>query len=503
MRGRRWKEYLFIGHRWIGVAVCVFVVLWFASGLVMMYVGYPSPDFRERLAKLAPLDARDAIVPLAFAWKALPADEVPTEVILQKIAGRPIYKFSTRDGVLIVDARTGKLRGRVSEDDALAAAREAVPANRAEYRGAVSEDVWSGRSSLGPHRPLHRFQMDDAAGTLVYVSSATGEVLVVATKAQRRWNYVGAWLHWLYFFYTSAGRAAWRLIVIGLSSTALVLAATGVVIGIMRWRFQGRHRSGSRSPYRNFILRWHHITGMVFGCLTLTWLFSGLMSMNPGGVFTSAKSPLDVASYAGAPFDPRRFRLEAKDLLVTLPVAFAPRLIEWRLIDGVPFLIARSGRDEKHIALASRGSASIAERIPRELLLRAGARLLGGAPMMSVGSLEHYDYFYYRSLRHNLSGDEDRPLPVLKLEFADAARTWIYLDEATGAVVTRSDSSSRLQRGLFLLLHDWDLAFLLGTRPSWDILLVLALMGGAALGITGVVIAIRRVRFKLEAARPS
>ena len=36
------------------------------------------------------------------------------------------------------------------------------------------------------------------------------------------------------------------------------------------------------SPYRGWFY-WHHIAGLLFGIVTMTWAFSGLLSMNPWG----------------------------------------------------------------------------------------------------------------------------------------------------------------------------------------------------------------------------
>ena len=35
------KRLLFLIHRWAGVVLCLFMAMWFVSGVVMMYVGYP------------------------------------------------------------------------------------------------------------------------------------------------------------------------------------------------------------------------------------------------------------------------------------------------------------------------------------------------------------------------------------------------------------------------------------------------------------------------------
>ncbi len=37
----RAKRWLYLIHRWAGVVLCLFFAMWFVSGVVMMYVGYP------------------------------------------------------------------------------------------------------------------------------------------------------------------------------------------------------------------------------------------------------------------------------------------------------------------------------------------------------------------------------------------------------------------------------------------------------------------------------
>ncbi|HEX6994425.1 MAG TPA: hypothetical protein VF339_09805 [Gammaproteobacteria bacterium] len=60
------------------------------------------------------------------------------------------------------------------------------------------------------------------------------------------------------------------------------LAAVGLYVGVARFRRRGRHgRPGS--PYFGWWY-WHHVSGLVFGVLALTWVFSGLMTMNPWGM---------------------------------------------------------------------------------------------------------------------------------------------------------------------------------------------------------------------------
>ena len=46
------KRWLYLVHRWAGVVLCAFFAMWFVSGVVMMYVGYPKLTATERLEHL-------------------------------------------------------------------------------------------------------------------------------------------------------------------------------------------------------------------------------------------------------------------------------------------------------------------------------------------------------------------------------------------------------------------------------------------------------------------
>ena len=71
------KRWLYLVHRWLGVLLCAFFAMWFVSGVVMMYVGYPKLTVAERLASLPPLPAQGCCVALAVARAAVPAPPQP------------------------------------------------------------------------------------------------------------------------------------------------------------------------------------------------------------------------------------------------------------------------------------------------------------------------------------------------------------------------------------------------------------------------------------------
>ena len=89
------KRTLIFIHRWLGVVLCLFFLLWFPSGFVMMYWDYPSVTPADRLAHLAPIDP--ASIKVSIEDAAAKAEvETPGALRLTTFAGRPIYRFGGR-----------------------------------------------------------------------------------------------------------------------------------------------------------------------------------------------------------------------------------------------------------------------------------------------------------------------------------------------------------------------------------------------------------------------
>jgi uncharacterized iron-regulated membrane protein len=49
-----WRA-LVILHRYLGIAIGLLMAVWFVSGIVMMYVGFPRLTEAERVRALAPI----------------------------------------------------------------------------------------------------------------------------------------------------------------------------------------------------------------------------------------------------------------------------------------------------------------------------------------------------------------------------------------------------------------------------------------------------------------
>ncbi|MDC8760165.1 PepSY domain-containing protein [Janthinobacterium fluminis] len=486
------KRKLYLIHRWLGIVLCLFMAMWFFSGVVMMYVGYPKLSHAERLAALPELDGVNCCATLEQWLQAAGRDGEPAAVRLTSVAGRPRALLNYgRAGVVALDGVSGLRVDGVGADDALAAARAFMPGVPAFHEDLVDEDAFSHSKALDAQRPLHRIQMADAASTRLYVSARTGEVVRDASASERGWNWVGSWIHWLYPFRGGVTERFWNDIVTYSSIAATVLALLGMLVGVWRWRFSGRFRSGSRSPYREPWMRWHHLLGLLFGTLTVTFIFSGLMSMNPFKVLDSGAPKVGQQQRWQA----ARFTLPAREALRRLAASgFEARELEWRVVDGAGYFLAWDGQGRTRLLAA--GGEDGAQ--PFAAFDIARMRALGGAMLASskvteASVLSEYDTYYYSRDAHTMTGGM-KHLPVLRLKFDDPHTTWLYLDPSSGAVVKQLDGHQRAKRWLFALLHSWDWAPLLERRPWWDLWMIVICAGGMLISVTGIVIGWRRLR---------
>jgi hypothetical protein len=137
----------------------------------------------------------------------------------------------------------------------------------------IDYDQWTVAGDFNSDRPLKRIALNDAAGTEVYVSAASGKAVLITTRDERLWNYVGSVAHWLYPTELRHHAKAWNSLMWWLSLLGTLGAALGVVLGLIRL--------GTGPAYRG-LQRWHHICGLIVAPFVLCWIFSGFLSMNDG-----------------------------------------------------------------------------------------------------------------------------------------------------------------------------------------------------------------------------
>ncbi len=329
-------------------------------------------------------------------------------------------------------------------------------------------------------------------------SPRAAEVVRDTRRSERFWNWLGAVPHWIYPTALRQFPQAWNQVVGWLSIPGVVVAATGLALGI--WQLFA-HRS-RWIPYRKFWMRWHHLLGLCAGVATLTWILSGLLSMNPFGVFGD-----------GAPETEERRRWQGAAATPVHPVASALadsrrkglRAVELELVvvGGQSWYRLREAGRGWLIRADAAGAGEVVERLPASLM----ASTLSGLrrhPPVRLERLTSYDGLYYA--RHPLAPETRwlRPLPVWRATWADG--TAAYADPGSGRILLRADPRRQWQRVLYNGLHSLDFAPLLA-RPMLRDALVLGLSAAGFLtSVTACVLAWRalsRGRRTRVPARPS
>jgi hypothetical protein len=299
------KTLIFL-HKWLGVTLALLFLMWFVSGVVLYFVPFPNLTQAERLAGLPPLELPKGCcmtAEQASSSAGLKTSEARLGMhegkAVWRLLGKPVGDAQSTAQWRAVDAQSGQLLPALSADAARKIA-EAFSGKKAVAAELLERDQWTVPQDLNPYRPLRRIEMDGPNGLELYVSSGSAEVVRDTRRAERFWNWLGAVPHWIYFTELRRYPDAWHNVIVWLSIPGVVMVVLGIVLGTwhlfinrMRW-----------IPYRQWWMRWHHITGLVAAIVTLTWIFSGLLSMNPFKVFSPrAALPSEHVQWLGPKVD--------------------------------------------------------------------------------------------------------------------------------------------------------------------------------------------------------
>src|SRR5215813_11684218 len=156
-------------HRWLAVPLAPLFAMWFASGIVMHFVPYPALSEAERTAGQTPIEI--ARVTHGFGEAVAAGGIAPeTSVRLLQRADGPVYVVSGAGRLTALRADDLTPAEVHAADIALAIAvaharQRGLDADRPTVSGSVHHDQWTVAGDLGPHRPLWRVALHDAAGT--------------------------------------------------------------------------------------------------------------------------------------------------------------------------------------------------------------------------------------------------------------------------------------------------------------------------------------------------
>jgi hypothetical protein len=483
-------------HRVVGNAMALLMATWFASGAVMTFARYPSYSEQERLAQAPALTGSlPRGLPEALQrWLHERGLAAGSAARLSVLEGSPTWSFTDREG------RLRALRTRAPfEVRQLDARRARAEAERrfglsAQRTAAVEQpDQWTVGRVEPEFYPLFRVEFSDHAGTQVYVSSRSGEVVQASTRVERALCWVGAIPHWIYPALLRRERELWRTTVLVFSGVGLCLTLSGLAAGIHSRCIGGKRNGAAAGPVtRNAYLCWHQRIGLSFGAFASSWLFSGALSLSPFHWSGSGPTTVQLERIhgwtEGAAHDSERIA----DALVLCQRAFELRELEVRAFGGRALVVCRNGAGRTVLVdLAQPELATRAEL--SEARVRAVAERLAAQYAFTLHGLHEPDDYYYPT-----HSEPNLALPVVRVAIADSSGSTFYVDPEHGQLVQYTTHARRLERWLYNGLHSLDFAPLYRQRILWRTCVIAAMLTGVTLSGLGVALGVSRFSRRLR-----
>src|SRR5687767_9829096 len=95
------RRAVILSHRYLGIVLSLLVVMWFATGITMMYWGgMPRVTPELRLERLPGVDISTVLLTPAQAAERAALD-TPGSVTLSTILNRPVYRFGSRNPTVV------------------------------------------------------------------------------------------------------------------------------------------------------------------------------------------------------------------------------------------------------------------------------------------------------------------------------------------------------------------------------------------------------------------
>src|SRR5436190_864690 len=155
---RRW---LILAHRYLGIAIGLLVVVWFASGILMIYSGgMPSISPQERLDHLGAIDTSKMHLALAEAAARAGFSNEWTgfgdgRITLRSVLDRPVYRFGDEATVF---ADNGQVINNLSVEQSkqIASSYLQIAPEKLRFVSTLNNvDQWT--IELGARMPMHKF----------------------------------------------------------------------------------------------------------------------------------------------------------------------------------------------------------------------------------------------------------------------------------------------------------------------------------------------------------
>ncbi len=458
-------------------------VIWFLSGFVLIYAGFPHASREERFMHLSSLNQTD------FDSIQAPPHNFSGKVELEKLNDRPVYRvYKSRKAQKVYDAITLKECDFATEQEAINLAEDFSGAKLASVEKIKELDQWMPWSYYRPLLPFYKCTMGDEEHTRIYISAKSGSIVQETTRKSRWLGRLGAIPHWIYFKSLRLKTGLWLDVVKWISIFGVLVSLSGLIAGIIRLRKRRTQEKWSQfTPYKKFWHKWHHITGFVFGLFVFTFILSGLVSVTdiPQWMVPIHNKKSVKRIWNQKPNLDLHARANFKALWKAIDNGTPVRKIVFKTVQNQPvYWVYRDHYQKPDVYLLEDNGIVIKQKYSKEEIDNWCKQVLPNVEY-SLKSQNEFDAYYQKS------GMWERPLPIWQLNLDDPDDTRMYINSKTGEVVKSFTNNERWRRWLYRSLHTLDFPFL--KQHDWlrKSLLILLSIGGTLVSLSGLVLGIK------------
>lgn len=482
-------RFLFGAHQLTGCVIALFFLMWFLSGLVLIYHPYP---------RLSDQQLNRMKEPLPDSLPDLPSIETRAggklkALSIRQFQGQTLVSVRTADSSFTYTTDHAETVKPITFDFIQSEARRWFDAPIVRVDTLRERVQWILYSKYDRLMPIYRFYYDDKEAHELFISGKTGEAQQLTDRGQRFWAWLGAIPHKFYLPFIRKDLDLWDTTITIGGAFCLTAALSGLILGIYLCVKTYRQRGGLRNPYRKTAYRWHYALGLIMGIFLVTWGISGLFAMQrvPKWLVPyKGKYVLPASDLWGKGLLPAdAYQLDHRALTEAYP---ALKEIHWTRFGDLPAYEIVEG-EETHFIDASSPEEIKELLISEQIVEKAVRRLHGDEVAFNISLINRYDN-YYLSYKHAY------PLPAYKVVVDDENRSRYYIDPKSG-YVRYLNKNKMVKRWVFNAFHYLNLKFLVERPALWTFCIWTLCLGGATVSATGVWLGIKFLRRKLKCQR--
>ena len=489
-------------HKTIGLIISVFFIMWFVSGIVLLYHHYPrvtDSDLYSHMEILNPEELPDILSLPGFSdsisFRTLSVSKNLNEIVWQisqsgKVKETPMdYNKSDMESLVLADSVFVSQKQITSNQLDSIALAWGNGGNIIKVDTLRNRQQWIMYERYEKYLPILRYYIDDKDKTEVFIGQESGEVLQATTASQRFWAWIGAIPHKLYIPFLRKDVKTWENVLFAGGLLCLLAALSGMYLGIYFLVKNYRKHRRITTPFKKGIWKWHHISGLIFGIFLICWGVSGCLAMQrvpkwlvnyDGDYFLSAskfwgKKPLELSAY----------KLDYRDIFKKYEDI---KKISWQHFGNVPAYLIVAG--DKEIVIDASQPEIIKELQLSEKDIRDSLKKYYGDDVkFTIVLMDDYDEYY-------LSQKDGYPLPVWKVDVLNDDGARLYISPKDG-YIKYLNNNRMAKKWLFSATHYLGIKYFVLHEPMRLICLWMLCIGCVIVCVSGIGIFLSRHKNKI------